>query len=49
MTSLSLRECRKYLSGSDLTDQQVERIKDSLIFIINTLLNGSLREWKPGK
>jgi len=45
MATMSVQECRKYLDGLDLTDEQVELYRDKLVILINTifdkvLLNG---------
>jgi len=36
---LSIQECKKYLIGLELTDKQVEEIRDSLYFIVNNILD----------
>lgn len=46
MATLSVQECRKYLVGLDLTDKQVEQIRDNLVSIINTLLDKLIKNGK---
>jgi hypothetical protein len=36
---LSIQECKKHLAGLDLTDEQVEEIRNSLYFIITNILD----------
>jgi len=41
---LSIQECKKYLSGLDLTEKQVEEIRDSLYFVINNILDNNFEK-----
>ena len=40
---LSINECKKYLKNLDLTDAQVERIRDSLDQLVNNLFDDYLK------
>lgn len=45
---LSVKECKKYLIGLDLTDKQVEEIRNSLYFIITNILDNTYeKQHKP--
>jgi hypothetical protein len=46
MAKLSVAECRKYLDGIDLSDKQVEMIRDSLTMIANAVFNERMSKWK---
>ncbi|MDR0803876.1 MAG: hypothetical protein LBO08_02190 [Rickettsiales bacterium] len=48
MAKLSVQECRKYLIGIDLLkdkpDKEIEKLRDNLTQVINTLLNKAKRD-----
>ena len=39
MEKLSIKECRDYLSGINLTDEQVENLRDALYILIEQVLD----------
>lgn len=48
MAIISVSDCRRYLGrlNSKLTDNQVEKIRDALIPMINYALHEAKRQWK---
>jgi len=40
---MSAQECRHYLQDKDLTDTEIEQIRDNLVVLINTVFNRVLR------
>ena len=46
MAKLSVQECKPYLSGLDLTDKQIENLRDNLTLIVNAVLKVVLRNGK---
>jgi len=48
MAKLSIEECRKCLIGLDLTDKQIEVIRNELVLIFNNILRGLLKNGRTG-
>ena len=43
MATLSVAECRKYLKDTNLTDKQIETIRDNLTITTNTIFDKVLQ------
>jgi hypothetical protein len=41
---LSIEECKKYLAGLELTDKEVEELRNSLYFIITNILDNNFEK-----
>lgn len=46
MARLSVEECRKYLPDLELTDKQIESIRDKLTILINIIFDKVLTHGK---
>ncbi len=44
MEKLSIKECRNYLDGIDLTDEQIENLRDALYILIGQVLDEYINE-----
>ena len=43
---ISIKECKKYLSKYNLSDQRITKIKDGLIGVVDSIFNSYLEGFK---